>query len=134
MDLLLSALAAAAYAFGGLFMKKAEGFAHAAPAVMVFICFGLGATLQTLAMTRSEVSVNYVLVLGLEAALAVLLGTAWLEEALSLRRLTGLALILAGIISLRMEARSEAAPAIANLGPGAGPHDLDLIEEDSRLV
>jgi threonine/homoserine efflux transporter RhtA len=68
-------------------------------------------------MKRSEVSVNYVLVLGLEAALAVLLGTAWLDEALSLRRLAGLALILAGIISLRMEARSEAAPTT-----GEGPY------------
>lgn len=111
MNLLLSALAASAYTVGGLFMRKAEGFAHTLPTVMVFACFCVGATLQTLAMRRSEVSINYVLVLGLEAALAVLLGTAWLGEALSPRKLAGLALILAGVMSLRLEERPEAAAA-----------------------
>jgi hypothetical protein len=40
MDLLLSVLAAGSHTVGGLFMRKAEGFAQALPAVMVFTCFG----------------------------------------------------------------------------------------------
>ncbi len=107
MTLLFSVLAASAYTVGGVFMRKAEGFAHALPSVMVFTCFGVGAALQTLAMKRSEVSVNYVLVLGLEAGLAVLLGVAWLGEAFSPLRLAGLALILAGVIFLRLEEKGE---------------------------
>jgi multidrug transporter EmrE-like cation transporter len=63
------------YTVGGVFMRKAEGFAHALPTVMVFPCFGTGAALQTLAMKRSEVSINYILVLGLEAALALPAGS-----------------------------------------------------------
>jgi multidrug transporter EmrE-like cation transporter len=130
MNLLLSLLAAGAYTVGGLFMRKAEGFAHAGPAAMVFGCFCLGAALQTLAMRRSELSINYILVLGLEAALALLLGVACLGEALSPRKVVGLALILVGVCSLRLaerpkpaatlEVQAHAAPA-ASLAPGEAP-------------
>jgi multidrug transporter EmrE-like cation transporter len=109
MNLLLSVLAAGAYTVGGLFMRKAEGFAHARPAAMVFGCFCVGAALQTMAMRRSELSINYILVLGLEAALALLLGIGWLGEALSPRKLAGLALILAGVMSLRLEGKPKTA-------------------------
>lgn len=131
MNLLLSLLAAGAYTVGGLFMRKAEGFAHALPAAMVFGCFGVGAALQILAMRRSELSINYILVLGLEAALALLLGIGWLGEALSPRKLTGLALILAGVMSLRLEGRpkpeaiaaagsAHAAPPVSVIAPAEG--------------
>jgi multidrug transporter EmrE-like cation transporter len=116
MDLLLSVLAAGSYTVGGVFMRKSGGFAHSLPTVMVFICFCVGATLQTLAMRRSEISINYVLVLGLEAALALLLGVAWLGETLSPGKLAGLALILAGVMSLRLE---DGAQVVAATGAGA---------------
>jgi drug/metabolite transporter (DMT)-like permease len=80
---------------------------------MVFGCFCVGATLQTLAMKRSELSINYILVLGLEAALALLLGIGWLGEALSPRKLAGLALILAGVITLRLEGKPKTAATAA---------------------
>lgn len=113
MSLFLSVLAAGAYTVGGLFMRKADGFAHALPAAMVFGCFGVGAALQTLAMRRSELSVNYILVLGLEAALALLLSIAWLGEAVSPLKLAGLVLILAGVMSLRLEDRPKTGPHVA---------------------
>ena len=122
MSLLLSVLAASAYAVGGVFMRKAEGFAHALPTAMVFICFGVGAALQTLAMRRSELTVNYILVLGLEAALALLLGVAWLGESVSLLRLAGVALIVAGVVSLRLEEGRGARPG----GPRPGDRGADM--------
>ncbi len=115
MTLFLSVLAAGAYTMGGFFMRKAEGFAHALPAAMVFACFCVGAALQTLAMKRSELSVNYILVLGLEAALALLLSFGWLQESVSPRKLAGLVLIAAGIMSLRLEERPKTA------GPAGAP-------------
>ena len=127
MSLLFSLLAASAYAVGGVFMRKAEGFAHALPTAMVFLCFGVGAALQTLAMRRSEVTVNYILVLGLEAALALLLGVAWLGESVSLLRLAGVALIVTGVVSLKLEegrGASSGGPRLpdrgAEVGPGGG--------------
>jgi multidrug transporter EmrE-like cation transporter len=129
MSLLLSLLAAGAYTMGGFFMRKSEGFAYALPAAMVFGCFGVGAALQTLAMKRSELSINYILVLGLEAALALLLSIAFLGEAMSPRKAAGLALILAGVLSLGLETRpktaapagarsTRAAPAASSSAPG----------------
>ena len=122
MDLLLSLLAAGAYTVGGLFMRKADGFTHALPAAIMFGCFCVGAVLQTLAMKRSELSINYILVLGLEAVLALVLGIGWLGEALSPRKLTGVALILAGVMSLRVEGKpkSSATPAPAASVPAPG--------------
>jgi multidrug transporter EmrE-like cation transporter len=105
MNLLLSLLAAGAYTVGGVFMRKAEGFAYALPTGVMFACFCVGATLQTLAMRHSEVSINYPLVVGLEAMLAVLLGAAWLGERVSPPKLAGLTLILAGVLCLWLEER-----------------------------
>jgi multidrug transporter EmrE-like cation transporter len=124
MSLLFSVLAAGAYTVGGVFMRRAEGFSHALPAVMVFACFGVGAALQTLAMRRSEVSINYILVLGLEAALALALGVAWLGEALSPLKLAGLALILGGVVALRLTERPEASAPTP--GADARPASLRL--------
>ena len=128
MSLLLSLFAAGAYTVGGLFMRKADGFTHALPGVMVFGCFCLGAALQTLAMKRSELSVNYILVLGLEAALALLLSIAWLGEAVSPLKLAGLALVLAGVMCLRLQERPKT-PAPAGAG---GPFAAAAISGSSR--
>jgi multidrug transporter EmrE-like cation transporter len=122
MSLLLSLLAAGAYTVGGVFMRKAEGFSHALPGVMVFACFGVGAAVQTLAMRRSEVSINYILVLGLEAALAMVLGVAWLGEALSPLKLAGLVLILGGVVTLRL----TEGPDVAVPTPGADARPAPL--------
>jgi len=128
VSLLFSLLAASAYAVGGVFMRKAEAFTHALPTALVFICFGVGAALQTLGMRRSELTVNYILVLGFEAALALLLGVAWLGESVSLLRLAGIALIVAGVVSLRLEEGRRASSGGrllrdrgADVGPVRGP-------------
>jgi multidrug transporter EmrE-like cation transporter len=124
VSLLLSLLAACAYAVGGVFMRKSQGFAQALPTAMVFACFAVGAALQTLAMRRSELSVNYILVLGLEAALALLLGVAWLGESVSPLRLAGVALIVAGVVTLRLDEGEEACgrgPRLRDRGAAVGP-------------
>ena len=133
MNLLLSLLAAGAYTVGGVFMRKAEGFAHALPAAMVFGCFCVGAALQTLAMRRSELSINYILVLGLEAALALLLGIGWLGEGLSPRKLAGLALILAGVMSLRLEGKPKTAATAAAGSPHAAAAASVSAPDDAAL-
>jgi drug/metabolite transporter (DMT)-like permease len=82
---------------------------------MVFVCFCAGAAMQTLAMRRSEISVNYILVLGLEAALALVLGVAWLGEAVSPLKLAGVALIVVGVAALR----STEGPEVPAQTPGS---------------
>lgn len=100
--MLLGLLAALCFTIGGLFMKSADGVRHLAPAVGFLLLFGAGAVLQSYAMRGAGMAVTYVLVLGLEAALAVGFGVGLLGESLSPAKLAGMGLTLVGIALLRM--------------------------------
>jgi multidrug transporter EmrE-like cation transporter len=101
MHLLLCVLAALCFTVGGLFMKYADGFRHPPAGVAFLLLFGLGAVLQSHAMRNEGLAVTYVLVLGLEAAFAVAFGLFLLGEAVSLVKLAGVAVTVAGIALLR---------------------------------
>ncbi len=101
MTLLLAALAAAAYAVGGVFMKHSAGLTQPRPSLAVFALFVAGAALQTLSMRDSLMSSNYLIVLGLEAAIALALGVALLGEGLSLVRAAGVVFVVIGVAILR---------------------------------
>jgi multidrug transporter EmrE-like cation transporter len=101
LTFLMSAGAAIIFAIGGLFMKLSVGLSHPLYSVMIFVCFGLGAVLQTLAMTKADLGSTYISILGLEA-LVTLLFSAWLlKEDLSVVKLFGLATIVIGVALLR---------------------------------
>lgn len=102
MHLLQAALAAAAFTIGGVLMKQADGVRHLAPVVGFVTLFGLGAALQSLAMRGAELGTTYILVLGLEAALAFGLGVVLFGEAVTVSKLSALVLIVGGIALLRM--------------------------------
>jgi multidrug transporter EmrE-like cation transporter len=68
------------YSAGGYFMKLSQGLTVRVPTAMVFLCFCLGAALQTVAMRDEALTVTYVIVLGLEAVVAYLLGTVLLQN------------------------------------------------------
>jgi multidrug transporter EmrE-like cation transporter len=82
-------------------MKLSVGLTRPWPSVLVFVCFVAGATLQTLAMRRADLSAAYVLVLGLEAALSFGFGLLFFRESASPAKLLGIALIVVGILLLR---------------------------------
>jgi multidrug transporter EmrE-like cation transporter len=101
MLLLLGLLAALCFTTGGLFMKYADGFRQLTPALAFLLLFGAGAVLQSHAMRGAGMAVTYVLVLGLEAALALGFGVWLLGESLSPARIAGMVLTLVGIALLR---------------------------------
>ncbi|MGH9620223.1 MAG: DMT family transporter [Bryobacteraceae bacterium] len=88
------------FAFGGLFMKYSHGLTRAAPSVGVFLLFCAGATCQAIAMKRAEMSVAYLLVLGLEAGAAVLLSVTILGEHVNIQKGCAIVLIMVGIVLL----------------------------------
>jgi multidrug transporter EmrE-like cation transporter len=61
----------------------------------------LGAVLQTIAMRHETMTTTYVIVLGLEAVTAFLLGVVFLNEGTSLAKLGGIGLIVGGIFLLK---------------------------------
>lgn len=101
MVLWLNLAAALGYAIGALFMKSSEAFARLGASIGVFVCFAIAATLQTFAMHEQDVSAGYVIVLGLEATAAAVLGVLVFREAMPPVRIVGIALVVAGVFCLR---------------------------------
>lgn len=103
MYMLLAILAALCFTSGGIFMKYADGVRHLLPVVGYVTLFGIGAMLQSLAMRGTELGATYILVLGLEAALAFGLGVVLFDELATMRKVAAVLLIAAGIVLLRVE-------------------------------
>jgi multidrug transporter EmrE-like cation transporter len=101
MDIIFLAIAAAAFSIGGLFMKLSAGATRPLATAGFLILFIGGATVQAIGMRRNDLSVAYIFVLGLEAALTVLLSVWYLKESFSPQRIAAIVLIVAGIAWLR---------------------------------
>jgi small multidrug resistance pump len=95
--------AAVSFAFGGVMMKYADGLRNPQPSMFVFILFVLGAALQILAMRDTELSVTYLVVLGLEAVLSFSLGLLVFKESITLLKVVGALIVVLGIIVLRSD-------------------------------
>jgi small multidrug resistance pump len=94
--------AALSFTTGGIFMQKSGGLSQLLPTLMVYGCFILGASLQTFAMHKSgSMGITYVLVVGLEAVLAIVFGSVFFQESYTLMKLAGVGLITVGVICLR---------------------------------
>jgi len=100
--LALYALAAALYVAGGVFMKHSAGLTRWWPAAGLVVVFGAGALVQAFAMKQEALGSSYVVVLGLEALLAVVAGYFLFAEQVNPRMLGGVALVVAGILLLRL--------------------------------
>lgn len=103
MYLLLTLGAAFAFALGGIFMKSSAGMTRLGPTVLLYLLFAAGSTLQTLALRKSELSVAYLFVLGLEAVMAFGFGLWFFAEGCSRWKVLGVCAIVAGIVLLHVE-------------------------------
>lgn len=65
MFTLMVVLAAVSYSVGGYYMKLSNGFSQMMPTVFVFMLFCLGAGLQTWAMRNEQMTVTYIVTLGM---------------------------------------------------------------------
>jgi small multidrug resistance pump len=96
------ALAAALYVAGGVFMKYSRGLTRLLPTLALITVFSAGALIQAWAMLREQLGPSYVVVLGLEAIIAVAAGHLIFGEAMTLKIFTGVLLVVMGIMVLRM--------------------------------
>jgi len=96
-------IAAVAFTVGGIYMKLSAGLTQLVPSLLIYICFAVGASLQTLAMRQSELGVTYLVVLGLESVLAFLFSIFIFNEASSLTKYFGLTFLVVGMILLHVE-------------------------------
>jgi small multidrug resistance pump len=101
MTLMMAMAAAIAYTIGGIFMKLSSGLSVFTPSFLVYLCFGIGASLQTLLTAQSQLGVSYILVLGLESVLAALFGAIFFKEVYSVPAMVGIGFVVAGVTILR---------------------------------
>jgi quaternary ammonium compound-resistance protein SugE len=102
MHLVLAGLAALFFTVGGIFMKHADGLRNASPTMVFLVLFACGAAIQSQAMRGTELGATYLIVLGLEAALAVAFGALLFAEPMTLSKAAAVLLIVGGIAILRM--------------------------------
>ncbi|HRW49315.1 MAG: SMR family transporter [Caldilinea sp.] len=100
INIALLLVAAVSYSVGGYFMKLSDGLTRGGPSLIVLALFGLGASLQMVAMRQREMTSTYIIVLGIEAITALLLGMALLNESLTPIKIGGIILIAAGMLAL----------------------------------
>jgi small multidrug resistance pump len=93
--------AAMGFALGGAVMKYADGLRNPQPSLIVFVLFVLGAALQIVAMRDTELSVTYLVVLGLEAVLSFSFGIVVFRETMTLLKFVGAIIVVLGIVVLR---------------------------------
>jgi quaternary ammonium compound-resistance protein SugE len=96
------AVAAALYVAGGTFMKYSQGLTRLLPSLALVMLFSAGALLQAWAMKHEALGPSYVVVLGLEALLAMVAGRVIFTEPVTVKIFCGVALVVLGIILLRM--------------------------------
>jgi small multidrug resistance pump len=97
MTFLLLVLAAIFYTAGGVFMKLSQGLTHFFPTLLLFVTMCLGVIIQALAQRQMQLGVTYLLVLGLEATLALAGSVLIFHEGLSGLKVLGFILVLSGI-------------------------------------
>jgi small multidrug resistance pump len=73
------------FATSGLAMKLSEGLTRPWPSVLLGLLVLVGATFQTFAMRYAGLGTTYLVVLGLEAVVATVLGIVFFQESFSLK-------------------------------------------------
>ena len=100
LNLPLLVTAATLYTTGGVLIKLSEGLTR--PYSLLLVAVTPGAALQALAVRHAQLSVTYLLVLGLEAGLALAGSVLIFRESLSPPKLFWLSLIVGSVACLHL--------------------------------
>ncbi len=90
-----------AFSVGGAFMGTSAGFTRLWPSVIVAACFVIGSAFLAKAVHRGGLSTTFVVGLGFEAVMSVVIGLALLNERLTGAQIVGIAIILVGLVTLK---------------------------------
>ena len=106
---LLAALTALAGAIvleiaGTVSMKLSHGFTRMLPSVLLFAFYGLSFGLMTIAVKKIDMSVSYAIWSGVGTATIALIGVLAFRESLTAVQVVSIALIIAGVVGLRVGA------------------------------
>ena len=99
--------AIAAEVFGTSLLKATEGFTRPVPTVAMFTAYAVSFACLAQAVKGIEVGVAYAVWAGLGTAVIVAIGALFLGEPLSLAKVAGVVLVIAGVVILNLGGASH---------------------------
>ena len=83
-------------------MKFSQGFTRPIPSVLLFVFYGASFICLTFLLRRIDIGIAYALWSAIGTALVALIGIAVFHESVTAMKLISLALIIAGVVGLRL--------------------------------
>jgi small multidrug resistance pump len=102
MAYVLLLLAIVAEVIGTTLIRSTEGFTRLWPTVATLSCYGLAFFFLAQAVRTIPVSVAYAMWAGLGTAAIAAIGSAFLGEPLTIAKVVGIALVVAGVVVLNL--------------------------------
>jgi small multidrug resistance pump len=92
---------------GTTHMKLSQGLSNVKATVIMFACYAVAFSFNSLAVRRLDLSVTYAIWSGVGTALTALIGFMYFKEAISALRVIGILLIIAGVLALHWSVPSQ---------------------------
>ncbi len=83
-------------------MKLSDGFRHPLPSVAIFACYGSAIGFLTFAVRTIDISVAYAIWSAVGMVVIAAIGILWFREPAGFFKLASIAVIIAGVIALRL--------------------------------
>jgi small multidrug resistance pump len=91
---------------GTTMMKVSQGLTRLMPSVLMFVMYAISFVFMALALKKIEVSTAYAIWSGVGTALIATIGIVAFRESVSILKLAGVVLIIAGVVLLNLKGAS----------------------------
>ncbi|OGO27996.1 MAG: hypothetical protein A2136_06055 [Chloroflexi bacterium RBG_16_54_11] len=88
---------------GTTLMKVSQGLTRLVPSVLMFVMYAISFVFMAFALKKIEVSTAYAIWSGLGTALIAGIGIYWFQESLTLPKVVGTVLVIAGVVLLNLK-------------------------------
>ena len=88
---------------GTTLMKVSQGLTRLVPSVLMFVLYGISFVFMALALKKIEVSTAYAIWSGLGTAMIAAIGIVWFSESVSLPKIAGMVLVIAGVVLINLK-------------------------------
>ena len=95
-------LAIASEVVGTTALKVSDGMTRVVPTIVVFVGYGAAFWLLSLVLKTMSVGASYAIWAGLGTAGVAAIGVLWFGEEMGLARISGILLIIAGVVVLNL--------------------------------
>jgi small multidrug resistance pump len=88
---------------GTTMMKQSHSFTRLVPSLLMFLFYGIGFALMTVALKRIDISVAYAIWSGVGTALIATIGFLWFREPVTPAKVVAIGLIITGVVLLNLK-------------------------------